>query len=248
MSYLQPILVTAATSEHWWIGDKHSTLPSRFTSDPTMLRWLGRDSVEELAAYSQRRIEAFYQQAATVQGKIAPAFFAERFYGIAGQFATPMMWELYPNTRQIVLVRDLRDMLCSMLAFNEKNSVMMFGRKKFDSDVDFALHVARLYKNVFRTWKANKDKVHLLRYEDLVLRPEETLASTTTYLGLESGPATIRKTLQRADAKAAELQHQHKTSSNPSKSIGRWRRDLDPALQTACWQSSGDVLEELGYG
>jgi 2-polyprenyl-3-methyl-5-hydroxy-6-metoxy-1,4-benzoquinol methylase len=40
---------------------------------------------------------------------------------------------------------------------------------------------------------------------------------------------------------------QHWTSSEPNKSIGRWRRDLSPSLQAVCQEAFSEVLKEFGY-
>jgi hypothetical protein len=245
-SYLQSIL-TERSDPYWWIGDEHSSPPSLLaTYDPSMHRWLGRDSIEELAGFCQSRIERFYEQAASAQEKSEPIYFAERFYG-TGRFATLVAWELYPQTRQIILVRDLRDMLCSMLAFNNKTGHTMFGRERAESDESFAHQIGSLYNDILRTWKESAGKAYLLRYEDLVLCPEETLTSTMNYLELDSDPATIRRMLQTSMEKATDLQHQHKTSTSLKMSIGRWRRDLDPSLQAVCQDVFGDALNEFGY-
>jgi len=245
-SYLQSIS-TERGDPYWWIGDKHAShLPLFATSDPLMHRWLGREAIEELAGFCQSRIEKFYEQAADAQGKRKPLYFAERYYGTS-RFATMVMWELYSQARQIILVRDLRDMLCSMLAFNKKTRLTRFGRERVNSDEDFVHHIGLLYRDLLRMWKASEGKVYLLRYEDLVLRPQEALTSIMKYLEVDYDSATIRLMLQTAMEKATELQHQHKTSTSLKASIGRWQRDLDPLLQALCQDVFGDVLEGFGY-
>jgi hypothetical protein len=245
-SYLQSI-ATESSDPYWWIGDRCSSpLPILAVDDPPMHRWLGHDSIEELAGFCQSRIEKFYEQAAGAKDKSRPIYFAERFYGTS-QYAEMAAWELYPQTRQIFLVRDLRDMLCSMLAFNNKTGHLMFGRDRMKSDEDFAFEIGGLYEDILRRWKENAGKAHLLRYEDLVLCPEETLTSTMKYLDLDSDSDTIEQMLQTATERAAELQHQHKTSTSLQKSVGRWQRDLDPTLQSVCQNRFGTALRELGY-
>ena len=123
----------------------------------------------------------------------------------------------------------------------------MFGRDRMRSDEDFAHKIGSLYDDILRRWKESAGKAHLLRYEDLVLRPEETLASTMKYLELDSDVVTIEQMLQSATEKATELQHRHKTSTSLQGSVGRWRRDLDHALQSVCQDTFGVALREFGY-
>jgi hypothetical protein len=246
VSYLQSILVNEAHDEYWWIGDKYSSPPPSLEPDPVMQRWLGCDSVEELTGFCQHRIEGFYEQVTAIQGKTEPVYFAERFYG-TGHTATMMMWELYSQAREIFLVRDLRDVLCSMLAFNKKTGLTMFGRERVTNDQDFVHQIGTLFRDLLQNWHMRSDKAYLLRYEDLISHPEETLASVLEYLELDFEPTTVQRTLRTAMTKTTELQHQHQTSADLNASIGRWRRDLGTALQAVCQEAFGDVLAGFGY-
>jgi len=40
---------------------------------------------------------------------------------------------------------------------------------------------------------------------------------------------------------------EHRTSSDPTKSVGRWRTDLSPSLRDVCAKSFHEVLGEFGY-
>ena len=97
------------------------------------------------------------------------------------------------------------------------------------------------------SWRERKGSAHLLRYEDLIQRPEETLAAVLAYLGVDSRAETVHDVVQRASAAAHDAQQQHQTSTDALASIGRWRRELDEEMQRACHESFGDILEEFGY-
>jgi hypothetical protein len=85
-----------------------------------------------------------------------------------------------------------------------------------------------------------------VRYEDFVLRPQETLESVLTYLGLDAGESTVEATLAAASQPdtAADA---HRTAASPEASIGRWQRDLSPELKSACEAALGPALETFGY-
>ena len=76
----------------------------------------GGEAVEALAETCQQRIDAVYETIATATGATTRAFL-RREVDPACLLARR---ELYPNGRELFLVRDFRDMVCSMLAFNEQ--------------------------------------------------------------------------------------------------------------------------------
>ena len=86
----------------------------------------------------------------------------------------------------------------------------------------------------------------MLRYEDLIMKPAETLASVLKYLGLSCTSSQIEEMIQRASQDTAELQG-HRTSKDVKSSIGRWHHDLDLAKQALCQEVFGDLLQKFGY-
>jgi hypothetical protein len=97
------------------------------------------------------------------------------------------------------------------------------------------------------SWSERGDKGFLLRYEDLVLRPEETLPALFSYLGIDDRPETVKQVLAEATRLEGGLQDFHRTSATPADSVGRWRRDLDPALVRVCEEELGEALGTFGY-
>ena len=146
--------------------------------------------------------------------------------------------EFYPKAREIFLVRDFRDMVCSMFAYNAKTGLVGFGYKDAKNDEDFCERKREEAFRFLKSWKSHSRNAYLLRYEDLVLHPAETLQSTLDYLGLDSSQATVERMLQQAATSHQEGQQFHQTASNPRASIGRWRADLPPALQAKGVESS----------
>ena len=116
----------------WWLG-REGRLPRR-TLDREFQDWLGSDAVESLAELCRSRIDAVYSRIADLFDRPDATYFTEKFQPDA---VPELVWELYPNAREIVLVRDFRDMLCSMLAFNAKRGIQGFGRQRADSDSEF---------------------------------------------------------------------------------------------------------------
>jgi hypothetical protein len=230
---------------HWFIGDKRPSPTPVQVSDSRMLQWLGRASVEDLVAFCQNRIETFYQEVARTEGKTGARYFTEK--GWPDRFAPRMLGELYPDGREVILVRDFRDMVCSVLGFNEKLGFASFGREHANSDEEFVTERRSDTVRLLESWRERQDTAHLVRYEDLILEPEVTLRSLFSYLDVDASEDTVRAVLDRASSSFTEGQEEHRTASSVEGSVGRWRKDLPPELIEACNQSFGDVLAEFGY-
>jgi hypothetical protein len=241
-SYFQT-LATELNHDLWWLGD-NSALAELTVPDPQIQQWLGRSNIEASAAFCQERIEKFYEQVSSLQGRTDIRYFAEKYSPT--RFDRTMLQEIYPKGREIMLIRDFRDMVCSILAYSAKQQHTSFGREQVESDEDFIWRIGSYAKNLLRDYTEWSAQLHLARYEDLVLRPVDTLRAILEYLKLDAAPSTVESMLQRASEKLSG-QEQHRTSPDPQRSIGRWRHDLDPALQAVCQESFGDVLEEFGY-
>ena len=248
ITLLQKAMTSAGFSiydDEWWLGRRRSTpVPVKYL-DPGIQQWLGRDNVEAVADFAVRRVDEFYGEVARMQGKTDARYFTEKCW--PGACVPQLLAELCPNSREIILVRDFRDMVCSILSFNKKLGYDSFGRQLADSDAKFIRQLRDSAVRTLEHWRERGERAHLLRYEDLILRPEPTLKAALEYLGLDSSPEVVAATLQRATALTPELQHGHSTSKDPAASIGRWRRDLDDGLKRECAEAFGDVLVQFGY-
>jgi hypothetical protein len=85
-----------------------------------------------------------------------------------------------------------------------------------------------------------------VRYEDLILHPEETLEALFDYLDLDRSSTMLDQVIQSASKTTREMK-QHQTSTDPQASIGRWQHDLDSSLQKVCVEAFGDILQEFNY-
>ena len=154
----------------------------------------------------------------------------------------------YPHARAVHLVRDGRDVVCSLLERgwltarrgDADDAGLPYGvhprfwveeerRDEFvrASDAARAAWAWRRYLTAARS--VASDRVLELRYEELVSDPEEVGARVARFLELDPGPL--------AGALAAAS----------SSSVGRWRRDLTPDQVADVEREAGDLLRELGY-
>ena len=116
-----------------------------------------------------------------------------------------------------------------------------------ETDAEFANFLRNsTIRNLSRSWPKRKDRAHLIRYEDLITRPAETLQGVLAYLEVDASSAVVDGMIDRASAENPEMKR-HLTSSDVSTSLGRWKSSLSPELQTVANSAFGDVLQQFGY-
>ena len=224
----------------WWLG-RQGPGP-RPIHDPELHSWLGGEAVEELAGLCQARADAVYGRIAAGQGRSEASFFAEKCLPGA---VPALAWELYEGCREVVLVRDPRDMLCSMLAYGSRPAVRGFGRREVASDAEFVPVVGEAIDALERDWRSRSDHAHLVRYEDLVLDRPGALRAMLAYAGLDGEEDVIESMLHSLDE--ASDADGHRTTSSAADSVGRWRRELDPDVQRLCNERFARPLDAFGY-
>jgi len=243
-SYLRQIHTERWDEPRWWLGDGAVALPAPVELE--MAQWLGTDSVRQLGAICQERIEAYYQVVARRSGKQEGVrFFAEKF--LLDPVLLDLTTEVFPNAREVILVRDFRDRLSSVFAWNEKRGDHGFGHDAEMSKAEYLVERVRGdAEQLIDRWRRRGDAALLIRYEDLITEPQATVARLFEYLGVAAGEPAVRQVLELAN-QPSELLDTHRTVSDPLQTIGRWRRDLPADLADECNQLLAPVLEAFGY-
>jgi hypothetical protein len=238
-SFLAPFDPPDLESPHWWLGSGGGSE----LGEPEVERWLGSDSIDGLAGVCRTRIQAFYEQLGP--GEERPRYFAEKY--LPHESVPDLLAELYGGAREVILVRDFRDMLCSVIAFNRKRGYEAFGRGGEGGDAEYVRGPLRQSATTLAgRLRGTKTRPHLVRYEDLIQTPEPALSELFEHLGLDADRERVAETIRRAEASTASMSH-HRTSSDPLASIGRWREDLPADIAEVCNDELGPLLAEFGY-
>ena len=192
----------------WWTGAS-GPMPWEL-ADSGVEDWLGADGIESFARICQQRIEDVYATIAAQTGVRDAVFFAEKYPLRTAALAR----ELYPDAREIFLVRDFRDMIASILAFNAKRGVQGFGRAGAAGDRDFVLRLGDWADALVRAWERRSERAHLLRYEELVTTPRESARDLLAHLGLGAGDGLLDAMVGALDADLPALAD-HATAADP---------------------------------
>jgi hypothetical protein len=237
-SWIRQISPAGPLADDWWLG-RRDPVPRKLRSE-SLQGWLAGQAVEDVGAFAQSRIEATYTRIEAEEGKSGTTYFAEK---VRNDIVSDLLWELYPDAREVVLVRDPRDVLTSILATTDRRAAQPLPE---DPARWVGEEFTRRILVVLDSWQGRRDRTYLVRYEDLMMRPRETLAGVAGYLGLDAGPDSVDPMIEGAGRRLPGMD-EHRTSADSASSIGRWRRDLDPQLAEACERAVAPALEAWGY-
>jgi hypothetical protein len=203
---------------------------------------MGVDHVLSLAAYCQERIESLYAKIGAEAG-LAPRYFAEK---APPDRIMATVRELYPRSRELILVRDWRDVFCSMRSYSSMRGIELFGRSDQGTDAEHVTFLRARIEEFMRHLEANRDRSHVVRYEDLVLDPSATIEGVLEYLGLERGSDVV-SAMREPVLDSGPEGETHRTTVSGDRSIGRWREDLSAELRATCHEELGPLLAQFGY-
>jgi hypothetical protein len=163
---------------------------------------------------------------------------ATHYYGFklnVGAFE--LAFGLFPNSRLIYIVRDPRDVIASQI------------ERKFDRSVENICKAWNRYTTNFERFvAAHADAGHIVRYEDLVGRPEATIRSMFDFLPLKIDENVFRFYKSRASVhraghpNAANLKRNFFTTS-----IGRARAELEAKVIAQIEHLCAGGIQRLGY-
>lgn len=150
-------------------------------------------------------------------------------------------YDLYPGFKEIILVRDFRDILLSIDAFNKMRGFQSWGQ--LDSPQNYLQTFKRdLVDKFMISYRTTRGKSLLIKYEDLIKYPEQTIQIMLNYLDLESNKKNVQQIIDHN-----KVHNQHVTSPSVLDSVQRWKRDMDKTLLDAANEILADALIEFGY-
>jgi hypothetical protein len=236
------LLDSAVQGEAWWLGRASTRFDELLQLDESLRELLLGAPVERLLRAAVEQAASFAAELGAAQERTDARYAAEK---CSPGYQPRLLRELCADGREIFLVRDFRDVLASMLAFNAKRGYPAFGREHVDGDEQFVRWQATIAATFAAGWRERGDGALLVRYEELVADLPAALARILDYLELDGAPALIGRIVDRAQAQLGRIQH--RTTPDASASTGRWATDLPPALQELANEAFAGPLQELGY-
>jgi hypothetical protein len=167
----------------------------------------------------------FYATLANAQNKRLAPYFCEK--ADIDDAAVQGARVFFHTVKDIAIVRDPRDLLCSAIAF-----------WKLRPDAAMTMLTTTIPQLTRVARRGGKDTI-VVRYEDLVRDRAGSRLALSNFLKLD----LLSPTLGKADT----VPDSHRTSADPAASIGRWRNDLTAEQIEACEVSFEFYMREFGY-
>ncbi len=243
-SWTSPVASDKRQDPSWLLGSAFEKHMERALY-PEVREWFKRDYAESLENFAKESLARHYRVVAEIQNKIFPLYFSEK--ALPNHFTSQVLsWQ--PDAKEIVLVRDFRDMFCSITAFNKKRGFEGFARNMFGNDEEYIRKsLAPSARMLLDAWQERKNSAVLMRYEDLVIAPEATLNSVLKQLRLDNSDATIKDMLDQSAKLNKNSRKHHQTSPGPAQSIGRYKNDLESRERRMCTEAFEASLQGFGY-
>lgn len=196
--------------------------------------WREQTYPENLGSFCLESIDGFYSNVQAEASEIT--YFVER-YDISRPKFLNLLSELYPEGKEIILVRDFRDVVYSMLPFSGRKCAG-FDSKKFKSYQQFVYHFGKYsVGSLLARWKERSPHIYFVKYEDLILSPEPTLRGILEYLSVNISQEVINTMLKKIT----------KNNSKPEALLGDWQYEMPASLQVLCSEVCEAALQEFGY-
>lgn len=166
----------------------------------------------------------------------SPAYYAEKAPHKVADLAVSKL-----GGRAIYLLRDPRDQMVSIKSFNQKRGFNSFGWTENDTDISYGRKLCQRHKQFMQNILSSRDSEQRInvRYEDLIQNGEAEVARISDWLGV---PLNYSEAIN--DTHIRDL---HMTSADYSKSVERWRHELDDDVKEIFHKEIGSELTELGY-
>jgi len=217
----------------WWVDP--ASFGFEVSGFPLAYDNLGVDRVE-VHKESVLAVWKVFSNASMPLGERPPRYYAEKYGGYADVLTTVGI-----PYRVINLVRDPRDVVASVLAFDSKRGYYGFGRREEQSD---DAYLASLLQAMRRRLDEMVQPlpgipVTTVRYEDMVGDLAKVAGRLGDWLGLDLDPVS-------AVANRSDLGY-HRTAASDAESIGRWREDLPADVADRIEGELGAHLDRLSY-
>jgi len=181
---------------------------------------------DRLAASMRDLVNTFYQRLAQDKTKLNARYFAEKGNNLHRP-TREFTRRLFGRVRELVILRDPRDVLCSHVAY-------------FSSPPEKAYaQLTHASRQLLAIRGEQRDDTHFLKYEDMVHGDRACFAALSAFLDTDIRPDEGEE--------GQDVFARHGTSVSPAASIGRWRVHLSPEQRERCADEWSRFLNAFGY-
>lgn len=145
---------------------------------------------------------------------------------------------IFPNSQFLITIRDPRDCYCSA---RRHNHVYQAG----NNAGKYANYWEKMAKSLLKI--SAHPNVKIIKYEDLVEIPENTIAKVMEWLGYDFEPSQLDfESFSRVTSLGSSKNHQNIGKTITPRSVGRWRAELNEK-EEECFSKIANTLLHAGY-
>lgn len=207
----------------------------------TLGAWQTQSSVASLAEQADGRdlaqlLRIIYQAEACANGKQQVFIKEIELFRIWDWLTSE-----FPQARYVYLVRDPRDMALSWKKSAAIRGGVVRAADAWRRDQD-------AYLSYFRHLQA-KRRVCLVKYEELVQRPSDVLATVCSFLGMtfEPGQLEFHRLIETQEIAQAAVDFGNLQQPILAQNFQKYRRELSADELTYVEACCGELMEQLGY-
>lgn len=149
----------------------------------------------------------------------------------------PVLLEIFPEARFIHLIRDGRDVACSVMPLSFGPNSLYVSARRWKHSVERGLQFA----------EEHPTQVMTLRYEDLVDDPESVLHKVCEFLEEDFEPAMLDYHADGGRRVPGSGIHSQIAKPVNRQRLGRWKQELTPGQVRVFEAVAGPLLERMGY-
>lgn len=169
--------------------------------------------------------------------------------------AADRVMDLLPRSRAILLTRDPRDVVDSLMhalrpgGFIARQFGVAYGDDEREAGITWAARTWAMSMDVAKHATAGHDPalVRTVRYEDLRSNPAESLRGLRAWLGAPVDESQAAATVVELSFESLADDKKGALKRNRSATPGAWRGNLSPAEAHLVTEIAGDRLERYGY-
>jgi len=159
------------------------------------------------------------------------------------------IFKSFPESRFIHIIRDGRDVACSLRNF-PKHRVVDGKIIKLDTNNPIDQCISIWVESVRAGIEWRDDPRYMeIKYEDLVSEPRQTMEAVLSFLDEPWDETVLNYYRVDSSTRSIDKMPQNIRARKPidKSALGRWRRDLAPSERELFKELAGDLLIELGY-
>ncbi len=157
------------------------------------------------------------------------------------------IWQRFPKARVIHIVRDGRDVACSLRHHPKRKRV---------GDEYVPTNINRPISQCINQWKRyveagiahrGDERYMEVRYEDLIADYESTTKRICAHCRVDWSPEILDRESRQQQRKDMEIVNPEVRQPLYGSAVARWKRDLSEDEQALCLERVGHLLEAFGY-